>query len=351
MSDLKISNLYKSFPGMDRPAVNNVSLDIKTGGLIAFLGPSGCGKTTILKLITGLLPPDSGDIILDNASMLPIATENRGVVMVFQDYLLFPYMNVNENVGFALKMKGVDKEKIDEKVKDMLELVKLPDIGNRKPKQLSGGQQQRVALARALISKPKLLLLDEPLSNLDAHLRDEMRELIVTIQQKLNVTTVFVTHDQEEAVLLADKIALIFDGELQSYASPKEYYEFPINEGVARFFGGVNFLKSTINNSHIETEIGPISYNQKNKNDLLDNHLLTIRPENIEISKTNIFKQNYFLGIVTSIIFSGTNTRYKIKIKDTVLECSVQSVGKKEISENDEVFVHLPEEKIWGMND
>ena len=351
MSDLKISNLYKSFPGMDRPAVNNVSLDIKTGGLIAFLGPSGCGKTTILKLITGLLPPDSGDIILDNASMLPIATENRGVVMVFQDYLLFPYMNVNENVGFALKMKGVDKEKIDEKVKDMLELVKLPDIGNRKPKQLSGGQQQRVALARALISKPKLLLLDEPLSNLDAHLRDEMRELIVTIQQKLNVTTVFVTHDQEEAVLLADKIALIFDGELQSYASPKEYYEFPINEGVARFFGGVNFLKSTINNSHIETEIGPISYNQKNKNDLLDNHLLTIRPENIEISKTNIFKENYFSGIVTPIIFSGTNTRYKIKIKDTVLECSVQSVGKKEISENDEVFIHLPEEKIWGMND
>ena len=351
MSDLKISNLYKSFPGMDRPAVNNVSLDIKTGGLIAFLGPSGCGKTTILKLITGLLPPDSGDIILDNASMLPIATENRGVVMVFQDYLLFPYMNVNENVGFALKMKGVDKEKIDEKVKDMLELVKLPDIGNRKPKQLSGGQQQRVALARALISKPKLLLLDEPLSNLDAHLRDEMRELIVTIQQKLNVTTVFVTHDQEEAVLLADKIALIFDGELQSYASPKEYYEFPINEGVARFFGGVNFLKSTINNSHIETDFGPISYNQKNKNDLLDNHLLTIRPENIEISKTNTFKQNYFLGIVTSIIFSGTNTRYKIKIKDTVLECSVQSVGKKEISENDEVFIHLPEEKIWGMND
>ena len=351
MSDLKISNLNKSFPGMDRPAVNNVSLDIKTGGLIAFLGPSGCGKTTILKMITGLLPPDSGDIILDNTSLLPIATENRGVVMVFQDYLLFPYMNVNENVGFALKMKGVDKEKIDEKVKDMLELVKLPDIGNRKPKQLSGGQQQRVALARALISKPKLLLLDEPLSNLDAHLRDEMRELIVTIQQKLNVTTVFVTHDQEEAVLLADKIALIFDGELQSYASPKEYYEFPINEGVARFFGGVNFLKSTMNNSHIETEIGPISYNQKNKNDLLDNHLLTIRPENIEISKTNTFKQNYFLGIVTSIIFSGTNTRYKIKVKDTVLECSVQSVGKKEISQNDEVFIHLPEEKIWGMND
>jgi len=350
MSDLKISNLCKSFPGMDRPAVNNVSLDIKTGGLIAFLGPSGCGKTTILKMITGLFQPDSGDITLDNASLLPIATENRGVVMVFQNYLLFPYMNVSENVGFALKMKGVEKGEIDKKVKEMLELVKLPDIGDRKPKQLSGGQQQRVALARALISKPKLLLLDEPLSNLDAHLRDEMRELIVTIQQKLNVTTVFVTHDQEEAVLLADNIALIFDGELQSFASPKEYYE-SINERAAKFFGGVNFLKSNIKDKQFETEIGLISYNQKNTNELLSNHLLTIRPENIEISKTNNFKDNYFSGVVTSIVFSGTNTRYKIKIKDTVLDCSVQSVGKKEISQNDEVFVHLPADKIWGMND
>ena len=351
MSDLKISNLYKSFPGMDRPAVNNVSLDIKSGGLIAFLGPSGCGKTTILKMITGLFQPDSGDIILENSSLIPIATEKRGVVMVFQNYLLFPYMNVNENVGFALKMKGVEKDEIDQKVKEMLELVKLPDIGDRKPKQLSGGQQQRVALARALISKPKLLLLDEPLSNLDAHLRDEMRELIVTIQQKLNVTTVFVTHDQEEAVLLADNIALIFDGELQSFASPKEYYEVPVNQRAARFFGGVNFLKSTINNNKIETEIGPVKYSQNNKNELLNKHLLTIRPENIQISKINSFKENYYSGVVTSIIFSGTNTRYKIKVKDTLLDCSVQSVGLKDISKNDEVFVHLPAEKIWGMND
>ena len=351
MSDLKISNLFKSFPGMDRPAVNNVDLEIKSGELVAFLGPSGCGKTTILKMITGLFQPDSGDITLDNESLLPIATEKRGVVMVFQNYLLFPYMNVNENVGFALKMKGIAKDEIDKKVKDMLELVKLPDIGDRKPKQLSGGQQQRVALARALISKPKLLLLDEPLSNLDAHLRDEMRELIVTIQQKLDVTTVFVTHDQEEAVLLADKVALIFDGELQSYASPIEYYESPTNERAARFFGGVNFLQATINKSNVDTEIGPIKYTQKNKNDLLKNHQLTIRPENIEISKTNIFKENYFSGIVSSIIFSGTSTRYIIRIKDTTLDCSVPSVGIKEISKNDEVFIHLPADKIWGMND
>ena len=168
MSKLNIKNLIKSFPSMDRPAVNNVNLDIESGELVAFLGPSGCGKTTILKMITGLFQPDSGDIILDEQSLLKIPTEKRGVVMVFQNYLLFPYMNVNENVGFALKMKGVDKNIIDQKVKEMLELVKLPDIGLRKPKQLSGGQQQRVALARALISNPRILLLDEPLSNLDA---------------------------------------------------------------------------------------------------------------------------------------------------------------------------------------
>ena len=196
MSDLKILNLVKNFQGMNRPAVNNVNLEINSGELVAFLGPSGCGKTTILKMITGLFDPDNGDITLDSKTLLTTPTEKRGVVMVFQNYLLFPYMNVNENVGFALKMKGVEQSIIDTKVREMLDLVKLPDIGLRKPKQLSGGQQQRVALARALIASPRLLLLDEPLSNLDAHLRDEMRDLIVTIQKKLNVTTIFVTHDQ-----------------------------------------------------------------------------------------------------------------------------------------------------------
>jgi putative spermidine/putrescine transport system ATP-binding protein len=302
-------------------------------------------------MITGLFRPDRGDIKLDEKSLLPIVTEKRGVVMVFQNYLLFPYMNVNENVGFALKMKGMNKDETEEKVKDMLELVKLPEIGNRKPKQLSGGQQQRVALARALISKPKLLLLDEPLSNLDAHLRDEMRELILNIQKKLKVTTVFVTHDQEEAVLLASKIALIFDGELQNYAPPKEYYEFPINERAAKFFGGVNFLKSQIIDSNFNTEIGLITYARKNKDKINQKHTITIRPENIKISKENCFKNNYFNGKVKSIIFSGTHTRYQVKINNTILECSIQSVGLENISQGDEVFIHFPEDKIWAMNE
>ena len=180
MGDLKIINLVKNFQGMDRPAVNNVNLDINSGELVAFLGPSGCGKTTILKMITGLFDPDNGDITLDDKTLLTTPTEKRGVVMVFQNYLLFPYMNVNENVGFALKMKGIEQSIIDTKVREMLDLVKLPDIGLRKPKQLSGGQQQRVALARALIATPRLLLLDEPLSNLDAEGVQFYTELITS---------------------------------------------------------------------------------------------------------------------------------------------------------------------------
>ncbi len=351
MSKLNIKNLIKSFPSMDRPAVNNVNLDIQSGELVAFLGPSGCGKTTILKMITGLFQPDNGDIILDEQSLLKTPTEKRGVVMVFQNYLLFPYMNVNENVGFALKMKGVDKNIIEEKVKEMLELVKLPDIGLRKPKQLSGGQQQRVALARALISNPRILLLDEPLSNLDAHLRDEMRDLIVTIQQKLKVTTIFVTHDQEEAVLLADKIALIFDGELQNFTSPKNYYEKPKNTKAAKFFGGVNFINAKKINNDLVTDIGTVNYKGENYIDLNEDNIITIRPENIKLSKNNDFKDNSFKGLIKSVIFSGTHTRYKVIVKSLELECSLQSVGLQDINEDDDIYVHLPSDKIWAMNE
>ena len=351
MTEVNIVNLIKNFSGMTRPAVDNISINIQNGELIALLGPSGCGKTTILKMITGLLTPDNGDILLDNQSILSVPTEKRNVVMVFQNYLLFPYMNVNENVGFSLKMKGDDPKVINKRVQEMLELVKLPDIGERRPKQLSGGQQQRVALARALIANPRLLLLDEPLSNLDAHLRDEMRELITSIQKKLEVTCMFVTHDQEEAVLLADKIALIFDGKLQNFAEPKEFYEKPINVSAAKFFGGVNFIELNKNANYFDSSIGNITSNQTNINELNTKCIATIRPENIKISKENIYKDNFFKGKIKSVIFSGTHTRYKIVINNLNLECSLQSLGIQNIKKEDEVFVNLPKDKIWIMNE
>ena len=209
MTHVSIQSLTKVYPGADTPALDNLSLEIATGELTALLGPSGCGKTTTMKMIAGLLEPTSGDVRFNDRSILREKPENRGVVMVFQNYLLFPYMSVADNVGFGLKMRKTDPAEIKRRVGEMLDLVKLPDLGDRKPSALSGGQQQRIALARALIVQPEVLLLDEPLSNLDAHLRFEMRDLIRSLQQEMGITTIFVTHDQEEAVVLADRVALM----------------------------------------------------------------------------------------------------------------------------------------------
>lgn len=346
MTHVILSNLTKSFPGNPVAAVNNMNLDIPSGQLVAFLGPSGCGKTTTLKMIAGLITPTSGDITFDEASVLRVPPEKRGAVMVFQNYLLFPYMTVGQNVGFGLKMRGVDAKTIDRKVIEMLELVKLPNIANRRPRQLSGGQQQRVALARALITEPKVLLLDEPLSNLDAHLRDEMRELILSIQRNLGVTMIFVTHDQEEAVLLANQIALIFDGVLQQYASPDVFYRQPISERAARFFGGINFVPATRRGAQLETPFGVFHLNS----DFLETMpqsdvILTIRPEQVIINPTT--DENCVRGRVRSRIYVGTYTRYKVMIGDIEIEATRSGDIDAAINEGDEVTVGFPADRIW----
>ena len=346
MTHVVLDNLTKVYPGADQPAVDNFSLDIPTGKLIAFLGPSGCGKTTTLKMLAGLIQPSSGQITFDSQSVIAVPAEKRGAVMVFQNYLLFPYMSIGDNVGFGLKMRGVNKNIIQQKVQDMLELVRLPDISRRRPNQLSGGQQQRVALARALITEPRVLLLDEPLSNLDAHLRDEMRELIVNIQRELNVTTVFVTHDQEEAVLLADQIALIFEGVLQQYASPAEFYQRPISERAARFFGGVNFVPGTHRDGVVKTGLGEFVFAPAHKeNAPTDDVILTIRPEQVQI--TDAHDHNTIKGRVRSRIYVGTYTRYKITFDDTELEVIRSADIPGEINEDDEVSIYLPPDRLW----
>ena len=255
MTTVVLRNLTKRFGG-DEPAVQNLSLEIKSGELVGLLGPSGCGKTTTLKMIAGLLYPTEGDITFDGVSVLDIPTEKRGAVMVFQNHLLFPYMNVFDNIGFGLRMRKIRKDEIFDRADKMLEMVYLRGFESRRPSELSGGQQQRVALARALVTEPRLLLLDEPLSNLDAHLRYEMRELILELQRKLKITTIFVTHDQQEAVILADRTALIFDGVLQQYGGPREFYENPASESVAKFFGAENFLEGVKTGTWAETRIG-----------------------------------------------------------------------------------------------
>lgn len=344
MTRVKLVGLTKVYSGTEIPAVDHLDLEIDRGGLTALLGPSGSGKTTAMKMIAGVLSPTSGDILFDGESVLKIPPERRGAVMVFQNHLLFPYMSVGENVGFGLKMRRVEKKTIRKKVADMLELVQLPGAEGRHPKQLSGGQQQRVALARALIVQPNVLLLDEPLSNLDPHLRDEMRELIRNIQRQTGVTMVFVTHDQEEAVILADRIALLFDGVLQQFDFPDQFYERPLTEPIARFFGGTNFVHGVLSERLFETPIGQFVVDHPTVS--AGPSLLSIRPESIEMGAA-AGGENVLTGRVTSQLYLGTQTRYKVKVKEYEFQVVAEPQAIHKYAQGDEVGLLFPPERIW----
>ena len=346
MTHVSIKNLTKVYPGLTVPSLDNLSLEINSGSLTALLGPSGCGKTTTMKMIAGLLDQTSGDVTFDGTSILKEKPENRGVVMVFQNHLLFPYMNVQDNIGFGLKMRNVHKDEIFNRVIKMLDLVKLPNMENRMPKELSGGQQQRVALARALIVQPRVLLLDEPLSNLDAHLRFEMRDLIRNLQQSMGITTIFVTHDQEEAVVLADQVALILDGKLKQYAQPDVFYKKPIDVVTAKFFGGQNFIKGTSKNNNFSSNIGKLALP---KDCLQGNGILTFRPENVQIGK-GPKSVNTIKAKIIEKIFLGTQTRLKLSIKDEVIEAIANPNEVDEKETGIEIDINIPPSCLWVIN-
>lgn len=341
MTHVSLVGLTKVFDN-SLVAVDDLNLEIESGNLTALLGPSGCGKTTTMKMIAGLLRPSAGDIYFDGNSILNIAPEKRGAVMVFQNYLLFPYMNVGDNIGFGLKMRGINKREIAKRVAEMLELVQLPGIEKRKPSQLSGGQQQRVALARALIVEPNLLLLDEPLSNLDAHLRDEMRDLVRSIQRELNITTIFVTHDQEEAVVLADEIALIFDGVLQQYAAPAAFFEEPASVAISRFFGGLNFIPGSYDDGEMNSACG--SFRAPRSGVGAGAATLSIRPESIQIGGQG---HNDVQGVVLSHVYVGRYARFRIQLGDYLIEAITEPGQVKQYQDGAEVTLHFPPEKIW----
>mgnify|MGYP001230424726 FL=1 len=346
MTHVSIKNLTKVYPGLTVPSLDNLSLEINSGSLTALLGPSGCGKTTTMKMIAGLLDQTSGDVTFDGTSILKEKPENRGVVMVFQNHLLFPYMNVQDNIGFGLKMRNVHKDEIFNRVIKMLDLVKLPNMENRMPKELSGGQQQRVALARALIVQPRVLLLDEPLSNLDAHLRFEMRDLIRNLQQSMGITTIFVTHDQEEAVVLADQVALILDGKLKQYAQPDVFYKKPIDVVTAKFFGGQNFIKEISKNNNFSSNIGKLALP---KDCLQGNGILTFRPENVQIGK-GPKSVNTIKAKIIEKIFLGTQTRLKLSIKDEVIQAIANPNEVDEKETGIEIDINIPPSCLWVIN-
>lgn len=343
MTQVELSQISMWYHNEGQPAVDRISLTIPSGSIIALLGMSGSGKTTLLKIIAGLIEPSSGEICFDGVSVKHLPTEQRGAVMVFQNHLLFPHMTVEQNIGFGLKMRGVPRATIADRVAAMLELIQLPALGQRKPAQLSGGQQQRVALARALIVEPRLLLLDEPLSNLDANLREEMRELILHVQRHFGITTVVVTHDQQDAVLLADHIALIGSGQLQQFGTPESLFYRPEDEHVARFFGGVNFLHGELDQQIIRTSIGMF---YTHMNDMSGRAMLTIRPEQIKFSSHNR-GENTVTGIVESYQFMGTYYRHAVRVANLGNPLIVHS--DTPVVAGTTVDVYLPPEHIWLM--
>ena len=222
--------------------LKGLNLDVEKGELVSLLGPSGCGKSTTLRVVAGFIDPQGGSFLLDGEDMTKVPVHKRNFGLVFQSYALFPHLSVYDNVAFGLRTRKMDKELIDKKVKDILEVCGLSDLANRFPRQMSGGQRQRVALARSLVIEPKLLLLDEPLSNLDAKLRLSMRVEIKRLQKKLGITTLFVTHDQEECFSISDKVAVMNGGVIEQYDTPENIYRRPATEFVARFIGFENFL-------------------------------------------------------------------------------------------------------------
>jgi ABC-type Fe3+/spermidine/putrescine transport system ATPase subunit len=337
---LELENVSHRYGGSAEPALSGLTLAVEPGELVALLGPSGCGKTTALKTIAGLLRPTSGDVRVEGRSVVGTPPERREAAMVFQKSLLFPHMSVASNVGFGLKMRGVPKDEAERRIEEALRRVRMGGFAGRRPDELSGGQQQRVALARALVTEPRLLLLDEPLSALDANLREEMRELIKDLQREGGYTTVFVTHDQEEAVVLADRIALLFDGRLQMYDEPEAFYDRPASRAVARFFGATNFIEGRAENGSVQTPVGRLRLsNPAPPGDVT----LTIRPEAVRLEGG----ENSFGARVSSAAYLGTQVHYGLETAGTSLRAALPPHVR--LAVGDEVTARLPAESLWAL--
>jgi ABC-type Fe3+/spermidine/putrescine transport system ATPase subunit len=325
-------------------AVEGLSLEIASGELVALLGPSGCGKTTTMRMIAGLLAPSGGDICFDGRSVTKVPAEKRGAVMVFQKHLLFPHMSVGENVAFGLKMKGIDGATQRRRVEAMLELVQLGGFAQRRPHALSGGQQQRVALARALVVAPQVLLLDEPLANLDANLRLEMRRLIRNIQQELNITTLFVTHDQEEAVMLADRVALMWEGKLLQFDAPRAFYARPASRTVARFFRNENFLSGEKRGMEVATAAGTLVLGCPAQ--VADGPVdVTVRPEEIVLAETE--GPNTVSARIVSSVYMGTHVQLQVALGDAIW--SVTAPAGCTLPAGEVVSLRLPPQRLWVL--
>lgn len=323
--DIKIVNINKSFDGVQ--ILKNVNLEIKQGEFFTIIGPSGCGKTTLLRMIAGFISPDSGAIYLGDENIIDLPPNLRNVNTIFQKYALFPHLNVYENVAFSLRLKKLDEKIIDEEVKKYLKLVGLEEHITKMPDQLSGGQQQRVSIARALINKPGVLLLDEPLSALDAKLRQNLLIELDLIHDEVGITFIFITHDQQEALSISDRIAVMNKGEILQVGTPAEVYEAPANPFVADFLGENNFftgkVTELINNELAKINVnglGELIIEQDREVKIGDLVNISLRPEKIRLSKTKLNNTkntvNSFKVYVDEYIYSGFQSKYYVHLED-----------------------------------
>ena len=348
MSEVRIEHVFKRFG--DVTAVSDFDLTVKDGEFVSLLGPSGCGKTTSLRMIAGFERATEGEIYIGDHCVSShikntfVPPEKRDIGMVFQSYAVWPHMTVTENVAYPLKIQKVPKEERAARVAEMLKLVHLDEYGSRYPHQLSGGQQQRVALARALVMRPGLLLLDEPLSNLDAKLRESMRFEISSIQKELGITVIYVTHDQSEAMTMSDRVVVMSRGVIQQIGTPYEIYRNPANKMVADFIGLVNFVEGEVQGDRVYISGTGVSF--PNTSGVTGSATIAVRPENITMSRTS----GTIEGTLVHRFYLGDAVDYRVQCKHHVIRVIVKGAELKEFTAGEKVYLDFDKIMVFDRD-
>ena len=356
MKGVRIENVTKKFGSV--LSVSELNLDIQPGEFFTFLGPSGCGKTTTLRMIAGFYYPTTGKVYFDQRDVTMLQPNKRNIGMVFQNYALFPHMTVDENTAFGLQVRKIAKADIKQKVDRMRGLVHLTPYGNRKINELSGGQQQRVALARALVIEPDILLLDEPLSNLDAKLREETRFEIKRIQSELGVTTIYVTHDQTEAMAMSDRIMVMEAGIVKQIGTPQEIYHKPNSRFVATFIGETNMLEMKVKSidgliTTVESEQGLVlqgltsNFAKHTTRHSGETIYVSIRPENFHVGPGD----NLIKGVIEFVEFTGRSVNYTININGTLLKAMIIATSSTIKTIGEEIELHIPMRNLYFLGE
>lgn len=346
---IELENLDKTYPRQPHPVLRGVSLVVQPGEMLTLLGPSGSGKSTILKLIAGIEAPDRGDIRFDGKSVLRVPANRRSAVLMFQKAYLFPFATAADNIGFGLKVKGERKQAIRTEVVRMLEMVELPGIERRYPAQLSGGEQQRVALARALITRPRVLLLDEPLSSLDTAVRHTLQEMIRRIQREMGITTLLVTHDLQEAMAMSDRTALLLGGTIAACNEPGRLFENPPTRTVARFVGVSTFLEGEVHQRHLHTRVGAFKLVAGGKTPMAPRPAtFAIRPERLRLLEAPA--PNAVAGIIETTIYKGEFTEYGVAVDGQQVRARSYQPAPP-YQRGDMVYVLFPPEHLFEVRE